>query len=60
VSKINDLFKQDLKVINMGIESFYHELKDQDVDVIQMNWKPPASGNEKMNVLLSKLKERSK
>ncbi len=41
----------------MGLESFYKDLKDQDVQTIQMNWRPPAGGNKKMADLLARLKE---
>jgi hypothetical protein len=56
LNKINKLFKADLKVINMGLESFQKDLKSQDVDAIQMNWRPAAGGNSKMIALLNRLK----
>jgi len=52
---VNDLFKQDLKVVNMGLKSFYNDLKSQDVTVIQVNWKPKAGGKKKMLSLLGKI-----
>ncbi len=55
VKKINDLFKQDLVVINMGLESFAEQLRKEKVKVLQMNWKPPAGGNKKLVSLLAKL-----
>lgn len=56
MSKINKLFNSNLQVINMGLESFSKDLKNQKVQVIHMNWRPPAGGNEKMIDLLKKLK----
>jgi hypothetical protein len=56
MSKINELFGKELKVINMGLESFANDLRDQNIETVQMNWKPPAGGNKKMMSLLSKLK----
>lgn len=56
VSKIGELFRQELKVINVGLESFYSDLKRQKVEVIQVNWRPPAGGNKKLISLLNKLK----
>lgn len=53
---VNDLFKEDLKVINMGLESFYHDLVNQEVAAIHVDWKPSAGGNEKMASLLNRLK----
>lgn len=55
MSKINELFKNEVVVINMGLESFYKDLKDQDVQVIQMSWRPPAGGNAKLAGLLARL-----
>ena len=55
MNQINQLFKKDLKVVNMGLESFYNDLKAQNVEVIQMNWRPRAGGNPKMIQLLNRL-----
>lgn len=57
MSKINKLFNSNLQVINMGLESFSKDLKNQKVQVIHMNWRPPAGGNERMMELLQKLKK---
>jgi hypothetical protein len=58
MSKINELFNKDLKVINMGLESFHKDLKSQKVESLQMNWRPVAGGNEKMRSLLERLKTK--
>ncbi len=55
VKPINELFKKELVVINMGLESFADNLRDVNVRVLQMNWKPPAGGNKKISSLLSRL-----
>lgn len=52
---VNDLFKQDLKVINMGLKSFHTDIKSQGVPAIHVNWKPKAGGKKKMLDLLSKI-----
>ena len=52
---VNDLFKQELKVLNLGLKSFQNDLKSQDVTVVQVNWKPKAGGKKNMLDLLSKL-----
>lgn len=57
MSKINELFKKELKIVNMGLESFYKDLEKQNVKVIHMSWRPLAGGNKKMASLLSKLKK---
>ncbi|MBI5650640.1 MAG: acyl-CoA synthetase FdrA [Chloroflexi bacterium] len=42
--------------INVGLESFYESLKQQNQDAVHVDWQPPAGGNEKMIALLEKLK----
>lgn len=56
--KVNELFKQELRVINMGLRSFANDLKSQGVTVIHVDWRPVAGGNKKMASLLSKLKAK--
>lgn len=53
---LNGLFDKPLKVANLGLEAFYEDLKSQSVEVIQIDWRPPAGGNEKMLSLLARLK----
>ncbi len=53
--KINDLLEEPLKVINIGLESFAEELKQQGVETVQVDWTPPAGGDLKLADLLSKL-----
>jgi len=55
VKNINELFKQDLSAINLGLESFADNLKNEGVKAIQVQWKPPAGGNKEIAVLLDKL-----
>lgn len=56
MSKVNDLFKKELKVANIGLETFYEANKDQDIKTIQIEWKPPAGGDPKLIEILNKLK----
>lgn len=55
VKKINELFKKDLVVINMGLGLFAENLRREKVRVLQMDWKPPAGGNKKLVSLLARL-----
>ncbi len=48
-------FKAPLRVINVGLEQFAEELKQLDVSVIHVDWRPPAGGNKKLADLLAKL-----
>ena len=53
---VNDLFQEELKVVNMGLESFYEDLKGQGVSAIHVQWKPVAGGNPRMAARLKRLK----
>ena len=44
-----------LQIINVGLEKFSEELKNLEVQVIHVEWKPPAGGDAKLADLLSKL-----
>ncbi|MBB55438.1 MAG: hypothetical protein CMF67_13795 [Magnetovibrio sp.] len=50
-----DLLHEPLSVINIGLEGFCAELKAQRVEVIQVNWAPPAGGDPRLADLLAKL-----
>ncbi|KLU59491.1 membrane protein FdrA [Peptococcaceae bacterium CEB3] len=52
---IRDLFVTELAVINLGVPSFYEDLLRQGQPVIQVDWKPPAGGNQEMVAALEKL-----
>ena len=56
MSKVNDLFTKELRVINVGLESFYKDLKTQEIKAIHVDWRPTAGGNKKLSSLLSRLK----
>lgn len=56
--KLVQLFRSDLKVINIGLESFAEDLKSLNVPVIQMDWRPPAGGNKKLAAVLELLKDK--
>jgi len=43
-----NLFKQKLKVINTGLESFSKELKQNGVETIQVDWKPSVISDDEL------------
>jgi FdrA protein len=51
--------KSPLAAINVGLESFYDSLTSQGAQAVHVEWKPPASGNEKMAALLARMKSKS-
>jgi hypothetical protein len=50
-----DLLNAPLKVVNVGLESFSHELKSLGVPVVHVSWTPPANGDPKLAGILSKM-----
>ena len=46
-----------LAALNVGLESFTDSLKSQGAAVVQVDWKPPAGGNEKLMGLLAKMRQ---
>jgi hypothetical protein len=53
--KIFELLNQPLIVINLGLDKFAEALESQKVDVIHVDWKPPAGGDKEMIDLLDNL-----
>ena len=49
---------QPLAAINVGLESFTESLATQQAQVIQVDWRPPASGNEKLMAILARMKSK--
>ena len=49
------LLTEDVKVINVGLEGFVGDLRDCGIEVVHVEWSPPAGGDPKMAALLAKL-----
>jgi FdrA protein len=54
-TKIKKLLTEPLVVVNVGLSMFTKSLEEQDVDVIQVDWVPPAGGDKEMMDLLDEL-----
>ena len=52
-----DELKRPPAAINVGLESFYESLIAQGAPAVHVEWRPPASGNEKLASLLQKMKK---
>jgi FdrA protein len=50
------MLHQPLSAINVGLASFAESLTEQDASVIHVDWKPPASGNERLMAILARMK----
>lgn len=49
------VFPERLCVINIGIESFAGDLRSEGVEVVHVDWRPPAGGDPRLASLLSSL-----
>lgn len=52
------VMRQRLAAINVGLESFTESLLAQDAQVIQVDWRPPAGGDENLMSILERMKAR--
>ena len=39
------ILEETLSVINIGLEGFAEDLREQGVEVVQTDWHPPTGGN---------------
>ena len=53
--KIHELISQPPVVVNIGLAQFAQSLADQGLEVVQVDWVPPAGGDEALMDLLDKL-----
>lgn len=53
--KVKELLDNGPKVVSMGVSDFADSLRAQGIDVIQVNWVPPADGDQEMMALLDQL-----
>jgi hypothetical protein len=55
VTTFEELIHAPIVVINLGLIMFTKSLEDQDVEVVQVDWIPPAGGNKEVIDLLDQL-----
>ena len=55
LSKIDELLQEPIVVINLGLKKFAESVEEQQVEVVQVDWVPPAGGDKKMMELLDQL-----
>lgn len=51
----DEVLESPLVVINLGLRGFAENLELQGVDVVQVDWLPPAGGDQEMIDLLEDL-----
>lgn len=49
------LLSESVSVVNVGLEGFVADLRANDVEVVHVDWVPPAGGDPEMATLLAKL-----
>ncbi len=54
-TKVDELLHKPLVVINLGLKKFAESLEEQKVEVVQVDWVPPAGGDKAMSDLLDQL-----
>jgi hypothetical protein len=53
--KIDKLLSEPMVIINIGLSQFAKSLEEQGVEVVQVDWTPPADGDQQMIDLLDAL-----
>jgi hypothetical protein len=51
-TKIDELLHMPLIIINLGLKKFAESLEEQETEVVQVDWIPPAGGDKDMQNLL--------
>ena len=54
-NKIEKLLSEPVVIINIGVSQFARSLEEQKVEVVQVDWTPPAGGDQEMIDLLDQL-----
>ena len=54
-NSIDALLSGPVIIINLGLKQFGKSLEQQEVDVVQVDWTPPAGGDQEMMDLLEGL-----
>ena len=54
-NRLDELLDKGPVAVNIGVEDFANSLKTQGVEVIQVDWTPPAGGDREMMELLDQL-----
>jgi len=54
-TELAELLQNGPVVINLGVREFAESLEDQGVEVVHVEWAPPAGGDTEVAQLLDKL-----
>jgi FdrA protein len=53
--QIEKILSGQLIVVNIGLRGFAESFEDQEIEVVQIDWTPPAGGDQEMIDLLENL-----
>lgn len=48
---LKNLFKDNIRVLNIGLEQFNEDLLEQSVSSVQMDWRPREISNDVKNLI---------
>lgn len=51
----HDLLNSKLNVINLGLDIFFQSLQDQEVNAVQVDWRPSTKLDKESEDILSKI-----
>jgi FdrA protein len=51
-----EILERPQRVVNVGLEIFYQEMLAQEVSAVQVDWRPPAGGNERLISILERMR----
>ena len=52
---IDRLLSSPIQAINVGVEDFAENLESQEVEVVHVNWTPPAGGDPEIIAILDQI-----
>ena len=52
-----EALQRPLAALNVGLESFAENLQAQAAEVVHVDWRPPAGGNERLMAILARMKK---
>ncbi len=55
VGKILELFKSEVKIVNVGLEYFYKELRKQGAQAVHVVWQPRPKLEKDLEEILDKI-----
>ena len=53
--KIEKMLSGQLVVVNIGLRGFAESIEDQEIEIVHIDWYPPAAGDQEMIDLLENL-----